>query len=218
MRSWKTTLGGSLAGLGTFLWGVPVALMQFKELALSPEITKWCIVIGLAASAGGVFFTGLFGRDNNVSSEDVKRVHDKAPTPPPPHPGIDLKLILLSVGLAGLMGCTTSQPNTPDLPRRIASLVNLGTVTYLSQRPEARPSLERIYAALQVIQSGPGDPVEFGAILRENDRIFAAVFEFAMDELQAAGVTVDTPDLVKQWIKPIRLGLARGLGLPPPVK
>ena len=74
MTSWKTSLGGALAALGTFLWGAPVALRElgFTEV-LDPSITKWCILIGLAASAGGVFFIGLFGRDNNVSSEDVQR-------------------------------------------------------------------------------------------------------------------------------------------------
>jgi len=74
MRSWKTTLGGSLAAVGTFLWGVPVALTQFDGVLLSPGVSKWSIIIGLVASTAGVLFTGLFGRDDNVTSEDVKAV------------------------------------------------------------------------------------------------------------------------------------------------
>lgn len=71
-RSWKTTLGGSLAALGAFLWGAPVALKAFDPELVSPGLGKWCIIFGLIANAGGVFFMGLFGRDNNVSSEDVQ--------------------------------------------------------------------------------------------------------------------------------------------------
>lgn len=72
MTSWKTSLGGALAGVGTFLWGAPVALQQLNlGEVLSPGVTKYCILIGLAASALGVFFIGLFGRDNGVTSEQV---------------------------------------------------------------------------------------------------------------------------------------------------
>lgn len=71
MKSWKTRLGGSLAGLGTFLWGVPVALSQFPTVALDPSVSKWCILFGILASAAGVFFTGLYARDHHVSDEQA---------------------------------------------------------------------------------------------------------------------------------------------------
>lgn len=71
MKSWKTRLGGSLAGVGTFLWGVPVALAQFPTVALSPDVAKWCILSGIVASGAGVFFTGLYARDHHVSDEQA---------------------------------------------------------------------------------------------------------------------------------------------------
>lgn len=71
MRSWKTTLGGSLAAAGTFLWGVPLALTQFDGVLLPPELSKWSIITGLVFSTAGVLFSGLFGRDSNVRDEDV---------------------------------------------------------------------------------------------------------------------------------------------------
>jgi len=74
MRSWKTTFGGSLAAVGTFLWGVPLAMTQFDGVLLSAEVSKWCVIIGLVASASGVLFAGLFGRDNDVSTEEVKAI------------------------------------------------------------------------------------------------------------------------------------------------
>lgn len=67
-------MGGSLAAVGTFLWGVPLALNQFDGVLLPAPVSKWSIIIGLVASTAGVLATGLFGRDNNVSTEDVKAV------------------------------------------------------------------------------------------------------------------------------------------------
>jgi hypothetical protein len=81
MTSWKTTLGGALAALGTFLWGVPIGIKTaFPEFVLDPEIVKWCVLGGIIASGGGVLFMGLFGRDNNVTSEQVQAAKEKPPT------------------------------------------------------------------------------------------------------------------------------------------
>lgn len=55
MKSWKTTLGGSISALGLAL------------VVIDPTWTK----IGLVISALGQFFSGMFGRDNNVSSEQA---------------------------------------------------------------------------------------------------------------------------------------------------
>lgn len=71
MKSWKTRLGGSLAGLGTFLWGVPVSLSQFPNMALPTDVSKWCILLGILATGAGVFFTGLYARDHHVSDEQA---------------------------------------------------------------------------------------------------------------------------------------------------
>lgn len=71
VKSWHTTIGGALAGLGTFLWGVPVALNQFPDVALPTETAKWLILSGIIASGAGVFFTGLFARSHKVSDEQA---------------------------------------------------------------------------------------------------------------------------------------------------
>lgn len=55
MKSWKTTLGGILAGTGTLFAG------------LFPEWSRY----GLFVSGAGTVLLGLAARDNNVSSEDV---------------------------------------------------------------------------------------------------------------------------------------------------
>lgn len=55
MKSWKTTLGGALGALGLAI------------VAISPEFKT----IGLVIAAFGQFFNGLFGRDNNVTSEEA---------------------------------------------------------------------------------------------------------------------------------------------------
>lgn len=75
MRSWKTTLGGACAATGTLLWGVPVALAVIK-VELPPKVLPTCIVVGIAMSAAGAFFNGLFGRDNDVPSSAVPAAAD----------------------------------------------------------------------------------------------------------------------------------------------
>jgi hypothetical protein len=76
-RSWKTTLGGSLASVGTLLWGAPVALAVFDKALIDPWMLKSCVVGGLLMSALGALFTGLFGRDNSVSSDEVKSIRER---------------------------------------------------------------------------------------------------------------------------------------------
>jgi len=56
IKSWKTTLAGALAALGAFFLTQDFAGAQF---------------IGAILAAAGPFFTGLFARDNDVSSEDA---------------------------------------------------------------------------------------------------------------------------------------------------
>lgn len=79
-RSWKTSLGGGLAAVGTFLWGAPVAMSVLKVEGLPPELNKWCVIIGLVMSAGGVLFNGVFGRDNDVRSDEVPSIQKRSET------------------------------------------------------------------------------------------------------------------------------------------
>ena len=72
MKSWKTTLGGACAATGTMLLGVPMLVNQFTEIPVPIEVGKWSVIAGIVLTGFGVFFTGLFGRDVNVSSEGTK--------------------------------------------------------------------------------------------------------------------------------------------------
>lgn len=57
MNSWKTTLFGALAALGTYL-----ATVQDPE---------WLQYVGKGLVMVGPLLLGLFARDNNVSSEQA---------------------------------------------------------------------------------------------------------------------------------------------------
>jgi len=99
--SWKTTLGGSLTALG-------LALMGAGALDWLPaDHKKIMMELGFCLSVIGPFFTGIFARDNNVTSEDAGA--SATPTKPP---GPLLPMLALSAFLAsGLVlgsGCVTA--------------------------------------------------------------------------------------------------------------
>ena len=62
MKSWKTTLAGALAALGTYLLTIP-------DPAWVATVGK--ILVGLGTAA-----IGLFARDNNVTSADAGAVDE----------------------------------------------------------------------------------------------------------------------------------------------
>lgn len=109
MTSWKTTLGGACAALGTFLWGAPVAIKQFSpDTVMDAGLVKWCLIIGLVMTGAGIFFTALFARDNGVTSEQVKASRTKKTngTNKPPAGLAGLLLALVSVGVLWMAtGC-----------------------------------------------------------------------------------------------------------------
>ncbi len=55
MTNWKTTLGGILVAIGTFLQNI--------------EDPAWLALIGQVFVAGGAFLVGGYARDYNVTSE-----------------------------------------------------------------------------------------------------------------------------------------------------
>lgn len=57
MKSWKTTLGGALGALGTYLATV--------------HDPAWVAIVGQVLIGLGMFIVGATARDNNVSSEDA---------------------------------------------------------------------------------------------------------------------------------------------------
>lgn len=70
-KSWKTTVGGSVAAFGTFLFGAPVALAVVNHELIPPKVVVVMVVTGFVLMGAGQFLTGLFGRDNDKTSEDV---------------------------------------------------------------------------------------------------------------------------------------------------
>ena len=77
VKSWKTTLGGSLSATGTLLMGTPIAISATK-ITVPDNVFVACVLIGMGLLAAGTFFNGLFGRDNDVPSEAVKSASDTA--------------------------------------------------------------------------------------------------------------------------------------------
>lgn len=77
LRSWRTTLGGSLSATGTLLFGLPVAVSATK-ITVPDAVFVWCVLVGIGMLAAGTFFSGLFARDNSVPSEAVPKAQAKA--------------------------------------------------------------------------------------------------------------------------------------------
>ena len=128
-----------------------------------------------------------------------------------PHDGIDLKILLLCASLAGLTGCVTSA-NPDALPRRVGNAVYLGTVVYLQERPQDRLRIEDSERILGAIEAGISPAEWFPEVINQDHAIYAALFAIAIDEIEAAGIKLDTPEAVKKWIAPLRNGLNRALG------
>lgn len=63
-----------MTAAGVFLWGAPVAMKALGVDTLPQELNVWCIKIGLFMNVGGALCTGLFGRDNDVSSDHVASI------------------------------------------------------------------------------------------------------------------------------------------------
>lgn len=91
MKSWKTTLGGSITALGG-------ALLGAGELGWIKEEHRYPIkLLGLLATILGPFMIGIFARDNDKSSEEVGA---KKPGISPLLPAI-LAVSLLAVACSG---------------------------------------------------------------------------------------------------------------------
>ena len=158
-----------MAGLGAFLWGAPVAA-KAMEIALDPLMVKWCVIIGLIANAGGVFFMGLFGRDNNVTSEDVKSAQaDK---------NGNLSLWLLTGLLA--LGCTGC------LAPRVAPGSDPVVVNAEQFRVQATKTLDEF---IQWVDRNPGlgsDVIAARAIAAESGPVYIRALRTAIRTYKAA--------------------------------
>lgn len=63
--SYKTTIGGAFASTGVLLMGAT----QFDWMP--PNYKFYCMLAGFGMMATGTFFTGLFARDNDKTSEQI---------------------------------------------------------------------------------------------------------------------------------------------------
>lgn len=70
-KSWKTTLGGTLTSTGVVLIGA-VAMNWMPE-----KLRMFFGITGFVMTALGTLAIGFFGRDNDVSSEEVKSIVEK---------------------------------------------------------------------------------------------------------------------------------------------
>ena len=69
-RSWKTTLGGCLATAGKAIFGWPI-ILAVQGHTPSQGLLMTFLIIGLTLDMAGTFCNGLWGRDNDKTSEDV---------------------------------------------------------------------------------------------------------------------------------------------------
>ena len=85
MKSWKTTLGGSITAAGAALIAVPTMQTQFDTVKLLPaEWLKYFVLMGIVMTIAGPLIHGIFARDNNVTSEAAgvaKPTTNQTPTP-----------------------------------------------------------------------------------------------------------------------------------------
>lgn len=91
MINWRTTLGGAIFGLGTFLQG-GILVSNWTSMDLPSQFSKYCLMAGFLLQGIGGFVTAIFARDKHVSDEQVG-AGQKPPvpveivkplTPPPP--------------------------------------------------------------------------------------------------------------------------------------
>lgn len=107
--SWKTTLGGAITALG-------VSLMAAAQLDWTTAAEKHTfLLIGFILMALGTFLTGLFARDNDKTSEQVRAGQAKAPGLSGPAVLL-VAFLLLAGSVAGIVTLTGCQ----SPPQRIA--------------------------------------------------------------------------------------------------
>ena len=79
MVNWRTNLGGAIFGLGTFLFGAPVAL-TFTSVDIPAKWVQGCVFIGFILQGIGGCVIAVFARDRKVSDEQAG-AGNKPPTP-----------------------------------------------------------------------------------------------------------------------------------------
>lgn len=70
MINWKTTLGGAVFALGTFLMGA-ATVANMTSFEMPTNFVRDCVIAGFFMQGIGGFFTALFARDRKVSDEQA---------------------------------------------------------------------------------------------------------------------------------------------------
>lgn len=77
MTNWKSTLGGALAALGTFLFGGPLAL-TVAGVQMPQKLLVALVVIGFLCQGLGIFFGHLWSADAKNLSLVARRVDENS--------------------------------------------------------------------------------------------------------------------------------------------
>lgn len=128
-----------------------------------------------------------------------------------------LPLVLMSISLAGLIGCSSVTQN-PNTYARIQDIAMIGTSAYLSQKPQDRPELVQLYNTLALFNtSQTAARFKLIALLNKvkNGPLYASILTFTLNELQRSGVNIDLPANVYSYTKALRDGIGIALGLNP---
>ena len=63
----KTTWGGAVAALGTFLFGAPIVFAT-AHFSVPGQFLIICAIVGFILQGVGVFLSGFFAKDYNVTN------------------------------------------------------------------------------------------------------------------------------------------------------
>lgn len=78
MKNWKSTISGSVAALGTFLFGAPVALAIVGSDLIPMKWVRVLVLFGFVLQGLGIFFGHLFAADAKAVSNLKAQVDENA--------------------------------------------------------------------------------------------------------------------------------------------
>lgn len=92
MKSWKSTIGGAFAALGTALMGIGIVpqFYQAPNNGVPSSVFTWIMIIGFILNGIGIFFGHLYAADQqtmidllNRAGIDTGPVKPETPSTPP---------------------------------------------------------------------------------------------------------------------------------------
>jgi len=73
MKNYRSTLGGALAALGTFMFAAPMVFTS-TQYECPRQVIIWCMIIGFFLQGFGQFFNGLFSADARTVTDLKQQV------------------------------------------------------------------------------------------------------------------------------------------------